>query len=216
MADSKRCFVLGAGFSKACGFPLASELTAAIRGYNLLPDPPAGLRSFDDHFRELISVTALTIDDPFELILTRIDELIATVQDYVQVGGQASPVEAWIGTRVNALRRLYLLLSGKSRQPDRPGREAVGRFATSLRPSTDVIISFNWDTLIELTSQQQGLSLSREPGERGALPLIKPHGSIDLVAIPDGETNDRDARYMARLLRLDRWDGVSLYSARNH
>lgn len=217
MSNKRRCFVLGAGFSKACGLPLASELTDEILEYKMIPERPSDSPSFRDHFERLVSYLPKSPDfGNFELLLTLIEELIAFRKDFGHAAGNAvdAIAKSWGRIRDNALRRLCLILNEKSRAPYNDGATATDRFVSSLHPDADCIVSFNWDTVIECACKRRNVAVAREPGQPRSLMLIKPHGSIDLAEIPD-DTYDANHVQIRRLQPLHNENGVSTCCARD-
>jgi hypothetical protein len=70
-------------------------------------------------------------------------------------------------------------------------RETEGPFDRLAQRLTErtLVVSFNWDVLLESALQRAGREYAYLPTERssGAVPLLKPHGSINWFALLDRE-----------------------------
>jgi hypothetical protein len=224
--DTRVCYILGAGFSKPLGLPLACELTEQVVRYRWRdvtkgtgPDTPLLLHAgpgvqgsfgVEQAQRELNLVGRLmpehrcSFDDPstwpdFETLLTMLDDAAKFERDVVNEHVKGPQLE------MDHLRRrmmsdLRAMLGEKISAITSERRELLIRFVQKLRPGLDSIVSFNWDTLIEIGAAAIGMEVSTG-GTGAALSLIKPHGSLDLVEI----TEDRweELRSSVNVIELD-------------
>ena len=188
-----RVFVLGAGFSKAAGLPLATELTdEVLRDIRERVGDEYGLIQFAGHIAELHgwlgrsgAMRALNIEE-FYNYATVYEERLMMDQHRATVGrfagetpfAQARDIRTWLQQMDKSLIRVVVEYE-QSASPD-----AVSRFVGQLRPN-DVVITFNYDRLLERclaldgVSWFYGLSASRAQ----TTSILKMHGSIDWICL---------------------------------
>lgn len=200
----RRCFVLGAGFSKACGLPLAGELSPVVwramarrlpldvsdNAPTCQPGDPEydGLEVHRGAIRSLFPDCDCNVDIPeswpdFEELITALDESSRYQQSFERITG--THVE---DVPANTKRLLMLSLEERlseltHRAVDR-GLGPVARFVDSLNLDSDCVISFNWDVLIEIAAHDASIPTFYHYVDTPGLLLAKPHGSVNLVDSP--------------------------------
>jgi hypothetical protein len=186
------CYILGAGFSKACGLPLAGELTARIFKYRHDMDAKSGMEGFDpqetkqreqDFLRELFPAHNLNTNPPgFEDLMTVLDEW----RDYNRAcGGADDPyVDGFRMSLLNALHHLLCEQVDTARGGDR--LNMVKRFLKRVHDEQSAIVSFNWDLLLEVAAQETGLEIAYQKKTlKNGICVAKPHGSLNLAELPE-------------------------------
>jgi hypothetical protein len=209
MAQS-RCVILGAGFSKSCGLPLARELTPAVWRSRARKDPTDTSphpqpRAPGDFGYEQVSIEHETIKllfpdrdcDParddswpdFEQLITSLDEMSQYQRSFERISGTT-----WANTAEQAkstlVRHLGMRLSERTDEAVRRGLEPVKRFLELLSPDSDRVISFNWDVLLEIAADDLRIPVHYHDGQGAGLCLAKPHGSLNLVDSSAAEYKD--------------------------
>jgi len=188
MLDSTvhRVYVLGAGFSKAVGLPLAAELlpwtlarlraeavTSTTRG--TVPDQDLDIVTAA--IRELYADPASCPDD--------IEELLSLLDDAVSIADatrghllQAVPFAADI---IRPWMCRTLDTAQKAARQD-PRWMLHVEWARRLQPG-DVVVSFNYDTLAEQALEEAGVpwmyAFEGFKSGRGKVIVAKPHGSLN-------------------------------------
>lgn len=202
MARDGTCYILGAGFSHSAGLPLASELTeAVIRHYwraDLMDQSVSpvivdradfgGEEWIEDrHFLRMLFAPFdfETTWPDFELMLTVLDDAAAWMES-LGVSGLDNTARRVRKELINALASFIAM---RVTVVEDARLEPIMRFLRKLDPTRDTIISFNWDTLVEIAARARGTAISLGDGQPG-VPLIKPHGSIDLAELTESEWNE--------------------------
>lgn len=196
-----RCFILGAGFSRSCGFPLASELTwlvfhalyrkdptdsrspLAMDGDVVYPTMQSRLQAIKLLFPRCACQDGKADTWPdFEELITALDEAAKFEYD-VQTAENAT-AKAWqMETRASLVRGLETLLGDRMRGIQNKRLDPIGYFLGVLDAQKDSIVSFNWDVLLELAAKNRSIELDGTSGPR----LAKPHGSVDVVELSADE-----------------------------
>jgi len=186
-----RLFVLGAGFSKPAGFPLANELWRDIwqrvknssgRANRFRDD----LRSYIDFQRECEGVELTAEDVDFEDFMRFLD-----VQHFLGLRGS----DTWSedgneGTIVTKMMIGEILAEHSNALSEVP--ELYTEFAQRLQPD-DTVITFNYDTLLERSLDAIGKPYRLFPqryeevrngigvvnSDKDEVIVLKMHGSID-------------------------------------
>ena len=190
-----RVFVLGAGFSADAGFPVARDFFAqwmtwmrdsgdkeleALRWRlrmvaHLLVSPRRGwawLRREDWHrdvdIEQLLTVVESTAgmwDVLFDARRELMRSMRYTTRHYLEY--------------TRRLTGLYLFWLAST---ERVRASYVDRFCASLRPG-DVVVTFNWDTLLEASAARSIIRLRYgfDPDSTDSVNLLKLHGSVDWV-----------------------------------
>ncbi len=190
----KRCYVLGAGFSKACGLPLASELMAAVWNYRNdsmssygPPNWSATIQQQRDFIQSLYPTCDLRSNWPdFEDLLTVLDEW-----DEYRQACDAKRDSFVAGFRESLMRHLHGLLCEQTAAAQAANKlQAVQEFVREVHEEESVIVSFNWDLLIEIAAQNIGVGIQYEKNAAGSkIVMAKPHGSLNLAEVQKAEWN---------------------------
>lgn len=202
----KRVFILGAGFSKPAGFPLATELTdevlSTIRG---LMGDDYELFEFARHVQELHqwisrtdSLPRLNIEEFYDYLTVfrerfMFEHHLELVDRYAgdTAYSRAESIQAWLSTMDD------FLLESLIKHEDSACMSPIQRFSETLRPG-DSIITFNYDRLVERALQAQGTGwhFGLDSNASG-IPVYKMHGSLDWICFA---RNQRAAREGVRRL----------------
>lgn len=191
MEPRYRLFVLGAGFSKPAGFPLADELWKEIwkRVQNLGGRASKfrdDLHSYIDYRRECFGDQLTAGDINFEDFMRFLD-----VQHFLGLRGS----DTWSehgneGTIVTKMLIGEILAERSNALPDVP--DLYAEFAQRLQPD-DTVITFNYDTLLERSLDAVGKPFRLFPdrykevtdnsgivdNDKDEVVILKMHGSID-------------------------------------
>ncbi len=177
----KRCYILGAGFSKACGLPLASKLTSQVFAHAYPPN------FWHAKNREAYRKYLLTLYPNCDLENDQIDfeDLITVLEEWdeyrIAYGGRDSSVAH---LKDVLLKHLGLLLCEKAAQAySSCALEPVREFLLKVREERSSLISFNWDLLIEIAAHDLGLLVTYSDTAAGEIRLAKPHGSLNLAEV---------------------------------
>lgn len=200
----RRCFILGSGFSKDCGLPLARELTPIVWNAMARRDrmdrfPEARLREPGDFGHErleddLRAIKLLFPDcacDPkhaeswpdFEELITALDEATRYQKSFERLTD--TKADNWMGHAKKWL--MYHLQERMSELTDSAmaaGLDPITRFVQSLDQTADSVISFNWDLLLEIAADELRIPVRYRDDCGLGLRLAKPHGSLNLVDSP--------------------------------
>jgi len=207
--STKRVFILGAGFSKQAGLPLATELTSLILDNTELRELKE-LRSWLDDFKaRLAAVVGVrsdvsgflpNVEQLFDLA-TYDEELWRMKQQLCPVGRGHGPDTAW--NRAEEIRtwlgymedQLAHVIWDKQQKAD---LGPVKRFTEHLRPE-DVVITFNYDTLVEaaLSSSDRPWNHGLNDKGSGGVTVLKMHGSVNWLLAERGMKCD-----LSRWMRL--------------
>lgn len=201
-----RCFILGAGFSKTCGLPLASELTPIVwrararsDPMDQSPQPPLiqpGNFGYEALEVDLQAIKTLFPDcacDParvdswpdFEELITALDEANRFQQSFERLTRNQS--DNWSGrAKEHLMRHLQERLSELT-EAAVANLGLITNFIESLDLEKDSVISLNWDMLLEIAADDLGVQVNYRDGLGPGLRLAKPHGSLSLVDVPKQE-----------------------------
>lgn len=168
-----RVFILGAGFSVAAGVPLTSVLLK--NSMSIFAEECDGIfQRVDGYVKDFEWRTAGEID------YSRISfSELCTHLEYVELSEYAGG-ERWSdeGSREKLALKFYLAKCiAKSTPPSQKIPSLYLEFAQQLN-DRDVVISFNWDCLLEKAILAVGKTYSYN-FEEGKIHLSKPHGSIN-------------------------------------
>jgi hypothetical protein len=179
---ANRLYVLGAGASCAQGLPAMATLTWEICDF---------LTGNDRSVLERVIVEAFGVrHDPgepspnFEELLNRIDSRSLT---YLGSSG----IDVQNTARMRAIEIALRGLREYIREKCIAVKDELGpydRFVTSLDKNA-IIVSFNWDVLLELALLRAGRHFSYLPDRNldDQVVLLKPHGSVNWFALLDRE-----------------------------
>lgn len=196
MMSSKRVFILGAGFSKQAGMPLATELTPLLRRKFEEYDQTEALEwfaSLDERVSwikrsDQNAVLLPNIEEIFDF--AHFDALIWKMRQQMCTVGRnsgdtpystAKAIETWLSYMEDDLVDVIW----DQQQTGIEKTDGISRFVTILRES-DTIVTFNYDTLTE-----QSISQANKPWQYGfkiekgkGAPILKMHGSINWAIVP--------------------------------
>ena len=183
----QRCvYVVGAGFSAGLGYPLTSDLLMRLwKRINGVKDRP---------FRKAMEFV-IRFDNPrFDRknfsSFPNVEELLSQMMANEQLYDSSRQYEGnFTKRKLKALQRTFLLeLSdwfheiSKEVQPSEPRCPWITAFRDRVRRENAVIISFNWDLILDellfgSDLDERSYGFSKEPPE-GPI-LLKPHGSLN-------------------------------------
>jgi hypothetical protein len=171
--QSNRLFILGAGASKACGIPLASELLKEVfeksefAGKDRLMDllrylyprfePQWGNYPNIEEFLSLVDVT-ITFNEKVKSHHKFTTNEISELRDQLLTGIATLLLRVDPSVAVKATPLLSL--------------------AKHLRPN-DTVVTFNWDLLLEGALFSLGIDNWSYVGNKSKVTILKPHGSLD-------------------------------------
>ncbi|MBI4493210.1 MAG: hypothetical protein HY690_10510 [Chloroflexi bacterium] len=177
MVTGRRVFVLGSGFSASFGLPTLRGLFAGLMASRERPgesDKEHVLQALDLLYPHFTRTSAPPHYPPFEEFLG----LVSAAQD-----PPCYDEGYWETVRRSALRLLTDYLAAESREAARS--TLLHDFVSRLEYG-DVVITFNWDNLIEWSLQAQSRQVSFLGRTSSAVALLKLHGSLNWIGIPDG------------------------------
>jgi len=178
MSNKKnRVFVIGSGFSASMGLPTLTSLFEKVMSFTERPGETdkrninTALDFLYPHFDMRVSPPSYP---PFEEFLS----LVIAAEDFPSF---------WKGTwqswRNSALRLLTDFMANKSKEAE--NSSLLHKFVGNLK-NGDVIITFNWDTLIERSLLAQSKKINFNARDEEAISVLKLHGSLNWVDIPEG------------------------------
>lgn len=200
----RRCFILGAGFSKCCGFPLASELTHVVwrsrarRDHHDESANPALIGPCDFGYEQLeADFKAIRLRFPnckcdldqadtwpdFEELITVLDEEARFQQAFERIKGRSVTQRAGNAKR-NLLRSLEDHLQQVTDRIPCHGLGVIKGFIKGFDLKNDCVISFNWDALLEVAANDLEIPVVYQDRKECGLHIAKPHGSVNLVDLP--------------------------------
>jgi len=183
-----RCFVLGAGFSKACGLPLASKLTRLVFEHvrqdqqDFRPDMPEAWLQLLKNLYPGCDFEERWPD--FEDLITVLDEWERYRLAYQGPANGPDP-QSPAHLKGVLLRHLRWLLCELTSRCPREGRELLQHFVRTVAERGDTVVSFNWDVLREIVCRELGISVSYGGHVADGLHVAKPHGSLNLAQMKD-------------------------------
>lgn len=177
----KRCYILGAGFSKEFGLPLARELTQSVFNHAYPSDfwSPKDRQKYFNFLRRLYPQCDFNEKWPdFEDMMTILEEW----DNYrIDCNGK-DPLPAHLKNVL--LKHLGLLLCEMTNQSHlKCNFKHVGEFLRKAKEERSSIITFNWDFLIEIAAQNLGFRVNYSDITSSEIRIAKPHGSINLAEI---------------------------------
>jgi hypothetical protein len=171
---TNRVFVLGAGFSAAAGVPLTVELlTTSLQLF--ATECPGIYARVENYAKEAMGAASADLD----VANLSFSELCTFLEfiDLREYGGG----ERWSenGSREKLALRYYLAKTLVARTPRPEALPALYRaFAAQLQPR-DIVISFNWDGLLEAALHAVGMKYTYDRGDDDAVTISKLHGSVN-------------------------------------
>lgn len=187
----ERLFILGAGFSKQAGMPLATELTPLVLDKSELRD----LKDFQGWVKD-IRIRIARVEDSAQGASLNIEQLFDFASfdvELFRMRHQACRVGRSYGDTPwqkaeeisNWLRYLSEYLAHVIWACQREAEVAMIKpFAENLR-SNDIIITFNYDTLLETTLRSLNMPWNHglDDVNQDGTTILKMHGSIDWVVL---------------------------------
>ena len=185
----ERVYLVGAGASVHYGLPtlktLAWELVESLdpADRNIL------LTAIRECFGGEMTSAELSVD--YEELLNRLNP---DALRYLELAGVSPPESPRRRAALLALQGLHTFVLDRCKRV----ADKIGPFDALVRAvdSRSVIVSFNWDVLLELAVVRAGREYAYlPPGLRGdGVLLLKPHGSINWFALLDRELLTVDVR----------------------
>jgi hypothetical protein len=171
-----RVFVLGAGFSKSCGYPSGKELFGIIFDYLE--------QSKWQHFSDLKGICLEALSDLGVNILRKeevyFDELLLKIKQFSRVGTDHKGIYLSLKMVLTETARSYFykILKENSEQI-KPALSFIRKLNKNVKfIHSDIIVSLNWDLLVEYSISRLGYTFSYDL-YNGDIPILKPHGSIN-------------------------------------
>lgn len=188
--SSKRVFILGAGFSKMAGMPLATDLTDLVLA-KFREDDLENALEWLGYLQQSIEwlgdgkSKGINIEEVFDLASFDIElwkmrqQLWPVGRNYGDTPWQyAEGIEAWLSYMEEALRDVIWEEQKKAKL------DQIKKFSTHLK-SDDVVLTFNYDTLLEESLKQQKkkwyYGFEQEKGH--GVKILKMHGSINWIMV---------------------------------
>lgn len=188
--SSKRVFILGAGFSKMAGMPLATDLTNHLGG-KFQEDDLKDAMEWLGYLQQRIEwlgdgkSKGINIEEVFDLAQFDIElwkmkqQLCHLGRNYGDTPQQnAEGIEAWLSYMEDDLRDVIWKEQKKAKL------DQIKKFSTHLNPD-DVVLTFNYDTLLEKSLEQQNnkwqYGFEQEKGS--GVKILKMHGSINWIMV---------------------------------
>ena len=190
-----KAFILGAGFSKQVGLPLATELTELLTAKFPQIEDDDAIAWFDNLKRRIRRVNqdrVVGIEEVFHYAQFDV-EIWKMKQQLCQVG-RLNGSTPW-----NTAERIEAILSNMeydlveviyNKQQEAQGAlEKIDRFTEQLTEK-DTVITFNYDTLVEdsITGMNKLWNHGLE-NKKGGTTILKMHGSIDWLVCKRGEAD---------------------------
>jgi hypothetical protein len=169
-----RVFILGAGFSAAAGIPLTEELLAqAMQKFST--ECPGIYSRVENYAKECAGSTDRNLD----LSAISFSEL-CTFLEFIELREYGGG-ERWSenGSREKLALRFYLAKTIAERTPCASSiPQLYLDFAAQLHEH-DIVISLNWDGLLEVALEAVGKRYTYNLSGKGAVKLCKLHGSVN-------------------------------------
>ncbi len=203
--DSRRVFILGAGFSKQAGMPLATRLTEFLTEDFDIPGNNF-LREWYEDFRDRViwlnrssqhGTSSLNVEELFDLasydiLVYRMKAMSSPSTACALYTEYADEIKHALDQMEADLWRVII-----EKQNEGVGNlDGINKFSGQLRPA-DTVITFNYDTLLEYSLSCQNIDWHygfNEESDKG-IPVLKMHGSVNWVKAPDEASVTDGARY---------------------
>lgn len=169
-----RLFILGAGFSAAAGIPLTEKLLAeAMNKFSI--ECPSIYSRVENYAKECTGST----DQNLDISKISFSEL-CTFLEFIELREYGGG-ERWCdnGSREKLALRFYLAKTIAERTPTASSLPPIYlNFAKQLH-ERDIVISLNWDGLLEVALEAVGKRYTYNFSDEGAIKLCKLHGSVN-------------------------------------
>lgn len=191
----KRVFILGAGFSKQVGMPLATELTSLILDGERFKDHEE-MQAWLADFKQRLAATEgidnvprfpLNVEQLFDFAKYDV-ELWRMKQQMSSIGREfgethwktADNITTWLGYMEEELWHVIWDQQKKASTDLGP----IKRFTDQLS-NNDTILNFNYDTLVETALSMQGQAWNHglNDHKNGGVAVLKMHGSVDWLLL---------------------------------
>jgi hypothetical protein len=190
---AKRVFILGAGFSKQAGMPLANELTTLlIEKFEGVPNAQIYFSYLQDVIKWLESNTCenINFEQLFDFMRSH-SELHKMRMQLIPPdhrAGRQLNLLSWLNNMEDILLDIILDKEEEARQHLKP----IEQFSSHLDPDgNDVVLTFNYDTLLEKSLEQQSIKwhygFKKEKG--CGVKILKMHGSINWIMVRRDQRN---------------------------
>jgi hypothetical protein len=183
-ARTRRVYFAGAGLSCALGLPNTAELIDGVFRLAEAHDAWGVTQGLPDRLRKAFAF--LYPDGHYADYRPDIVDFFSALSTYVDIG------EGLAGTGLQGARDLYEqlqfaighLLVEKTREVDEH-LEAGHRYLDEMVKSGNIIITSNWDCVIERYAQLKHVPLRHSGYDERDCVLLKLHGSIDWLQVRD-------------------------------
>jgi hypothetical protein len=197
MTHAKRVFILGAGFSKPAGMPLATELLPLLMQELELEEMREWLDWLCERLAWLTQGAEQT--DSFKLNIEQVfhyayfDMEVHRLRQHLSpVGRQDGPgtpwshaesISAWLSYLERALRDVIF------EKDDQADLEPITRWAETI-DTHDSVVTFNYDTLVERALSAVNIAWNHGTAQEGdgGIGVFKLHGSIDWIVAHRSES----------------------------
>ncbi|KLU05718.1 hypothetical protein RISK_002350 [Rhodopirellula islandica] len=201
--EGKRVWILGAGFSRHLGAPLFHELFSGEMG--LIVKTAFSEADGFDRLHDLFARVGIVYrsgagkvqleEEPSPIAWSNPEQFLEVISGWATNPGlvyegyhQGESTDYWETILVAALRRLAAEVSCCYADPSVfMGERALAykQWASGLKAGQDVIITFNYDTIVESLGIVGLQQVFNDPSDtevrmfNGRVPLLKMHGSVD-------------------------------------
>ena len=190
----KRAFIIGAGFSKQAGMPLATELTNLVLNAEGLRDHEEMQAWMTDFKERLAAVQGAGVEaSSFSPNVEQLFDFARYDQELWRMMQQLAPVERRcagsphnmaedISTWLNYMQEeLFHIIWDAQKQAN---LEPIKRFGDQIA-NDDTVLTFNYDTLVETALSKRGQPWNYGLNDRtnGGVTVLKMHGSIDWILL---------------------------------
>ncbi len=192
--EHRRLFILGAGFSKACGFPLGDQLAAGLlERFQRQADG-------DEELGQLVKLVTDThawmhgcgvgIEELYTYLFV-IAERLRLRQHFCSVDRGAGATPWRVAEDIEKSVVPFLdedLVCELLEHDNQVSLEPAIRFARCLRPG-DAIVTFNYDTIVERACEEVGANWCYPFDDKcdEKIAVAKLHGSVDWIALERDE-----------------------------
>ena len=191
--NTKRIFILGAGFSKMAGMPLSTEITEEMLKRFEQYDQDDMLQWFkgvEERIKRLEkSQTKINIEQVFDIgsfdaINWRMRQQLCPVGRYSGDTPymRSEAIETWLIQMEDDLRDIIF----EKQRYSKDNMDSIKNFAQRLQPG-NIMVTFNYDTLLEsaLTelNKKWCYGFEREGCKSDDIKMLKMHGSINWIIV---------------------------------
>lgn len=173
----RKVFILGSGFSASMGLPTLMTLFQEMMSHSERPgesDKEHVLNALEilyPHFQKNKTPPSFPPIEEFLSLVVSAKDLPFFDEEY------------WDWKWYSTLRLLTDCLAEKSKNAE--DSQLLKNFVRNLR-NGDIVVTFNWDNLIERTLRLQSRKINFLSRDTDAITILKLHGSLNWVEIPEG------------------------------